>query len=347
VTAVLADQRGSDYAGLSRQVRAARLLDRTPWRYGLRIAATVLFFLACWWALVAIGQSWLVLVPAVLLGVASTQVAFLGHDGGHQQIAATRTGNTVVGLLAGNLLTGLSIGWWIDKHVRHHANPNKEDHDPDIGEGVFAFTTTHAANRAGRLPRAIARNQALLFFPLLTLEGLNLHAASVRWLFRARGGRLRRTELLLLSVHVLAYLGVVLWVLSPVLAVAFVAVHQAVFGLYMGCSFAPNHKGMPIIGAEQKLDYLRRQVVTSRNVRGGWFVDQLLGGLNYQVEHHLFPSMPRTHLRKAQRLVQTYCAQHRIPYTETGLFASYACALRYLHTLGGPLRAAHLAASKA
>jgi fatty acid desaturase len=347
VTAVIADQRGSDYAGLSRQVRDARLLDRTPWRYGLRIAATVLFFLACWWALVAIGQSWLVLVPAVLLGVASTQVAFLGHDGGHQQIAATRTGNTVVGLLAGNLLTGLSIGWWIDKHVRHHANPNKEDHDPDIGEGVFAFTTAQAANRAGRLPRAIARNQAVLFFPLLTLEGLNLHVASVRWLFRARGGRLRRTELLLLSAHMLAYLGVVLWVLSPVLAVAFVAVHQAVFGLYMGCSFAPNHKGMPIIGAEQKLDYLRRQVVTSRNVRGGWFVDQLLGGLNYQVEHHLFPSMPRTHLRKAQRLVQTYCAQHRIPYTETSLFASYACALRYLHTLGEPMRVARLAASKA
>jgi fatty acid desaturase len=347
VTAVIADQRGSDYAGLSRQVRDARLLDRTPWRYGLRIAATVLFFLACWWALVAIGQSWLVLVPAVLLGVASTQVAFLGHDGGHQQIAATRTGNTVVGLLAGNLLTGLSIGWWIDKHVRHHANPNKEDHDPDIGEGVFAFTTAQAANRAGRLPRAIARNQAVLFFPLLTLEGLNLHVASVRWLFRARGGRLRRTELLLLSAHMLAYLGVVLWVLSPVLAVAFVAVHQAVFGLYMGCSFAPNHKGMPIIGAEQKLDYLRRQVVTSRNVRGGWFVDQLLGGLNYQVEHHLFPSMPRTHLRKAQRLVQTYCAQHRIPYTETSLFASYGCALRYLHALGEPLRAARLAASKA
>ena len=347
MTAVPADQRGSDYAGLSRQVRAARLLDRTPWRYGLRIAATVLFFLACWWALVAIGQSWLVLVPAVLLGVASTQVAFLGHDGGHQQIAATRTGNTVVGLLAGNLLTGLSIGWWIDKHVRHHANPNKEDHDPDIGEGVFAFTTAQAANRAGRLPRAIARNQAVLFFPLLTLEGLNLHVASVRWLFRARGERLRRTELLLLSAHMLAYLGVVLWVLSPVLAVAFVAVHQAIFGLYMGCSFAPNHKGMPIIGAEQKLDYLRRQVVTSRNVRGGWFVDQLLGGLNYQVEHHLFPSMPRTHLRKAQRLVQSYCAQHRIPYTETSLFASYACALRYLHTLGEPLRAARLAARKA
>jgi len=78
---------------LSRQVRAARLLDRTPWRYGLRIAATVLFFVACWWA---IGDSWLVLGPAALLGLASTQIAFLGQDGGHQQITATRTGKTVV-----------------------------------------------------------------------------------------------------------------------------------------------------------------------------------------------------------------------------------------------------------
>jgi fatty acid desaturase len=339
VTAAVTDRRGSDYAGLSRQVRAARLLDRTPWRYGLRIAATGLLFVACWWAFMAIGDSWLVLVPAGLLGLASTQVAFLGHDGGHQQIAGTRTGNTVVGLVAGNLLTGLSIGWWVDKHNRHHANPNKEDHDPDIGEGVLAFTTGQAANRTGRLPRAITRNQAVLFFPLLTLEGLNLHAASVRWLCRTRGGKLRRIELSLLFVHVLAYLGAVLWVLSPVQAVTFIAVHQAVFGLYMGCSFAPNHKGMPIIGAEQKLDYLRRQVVTSRTVRGGWFVDQLLGGLNYQVEHHLFPNMPRSHLRKAQRLVQAYCAEHRIPYAETGLLASYACALRYLYALGEPLRA--------
>jgi fatty acid desaturase len=139
-------------------------------------------------------------------------------------------------------------------------------------------------------------------------------------------------------VHVTAYLGGVLWVLSPVHALVFVAVHQAVFGLYMGCSFAPNHKGMPIVGAHEKLDYLRRQVLTSRNIRGGWFVDELLGGLNYQVEHHLFPSMPRPRLRRAQRLVRDYCAQQRITYTETGLFGSYVAALCYLHSLGTPLR---------
>jgi fatty acid desaturase len=95
---------------------------------------------------------------------------------------------------------------------------------------------------------------------------------------------------------------------------------------------------MPIVGAHEKLDYLRRQVLTSRNIRGGWFIDELLGGLNYQVEHHLFPSMPRPRLRRAQRLVRDYCAQQRITYTETGLFSSYVVVLRYLHSLGAALR---------
>jgi fatty acid desaturase len=332
-------QRGSQYAGLSRQIRAARLLDRAPGHYALRIAVTLGCFAACWVALVVVGDSWWALVAAGALGLVSTQVAFLGHDGGHQQIAASRTGNTGVGLVAGNLLTGLSVGWWADKHNRHHANPNREDHDPDIGEGVLVFTTTHAAGRTGRIARLVAANQAALFFPLLTLEGLNLHAGSVRWLIRTPKASLRRTEMLLLALHCAAYLAGVLLVLSPVKALAFVALHQAVFGMYMGCSFAPNHKGMPIIGAHDKVDFLRRQVSTSRNIRGGWFVDQLFGGLNYQIEHHLFPSMPRPHLRRAQRLVRSYCSEHGITYTETGVFASYAIALRYLRRLGEPLRA--------
>jgi fatty acid desaturase len=211
----------------------------------------------------------------------------------------------------------------------------------------LAFTTTHAANRGGPIARMITRNQAFMFFPLLTLEGLNLHVASVNYLRGATSAKLRRTEITLLTVHVLAYLGGVFFVLPPLQALAFIAVHQAVFGLYMGCSFAPNHKGMQIIAADEKVDYLRRQVLTSRNVRGNWFVDQLFGGLNYQIEHHLFPNMPRGNLRRAQAVVRDYCAQHRIPYTETGMVASYSIALRYLHSLGEPLRAAQRASRRA
>jgi fatty acid desaturase len=332
-------RRGSDFAALCRQVRAANLLERRYLHYALRIAVTLTAFAGGWFAFVAVGASWFQLLIAAGLGLVSTQIAFLGHDGAHQQVAATKLANTWVGLLAGNLLTGLSIGWWVDKHNRHHANPNREDHDPDIGEGVLAFTLAHAAERRGPVTRAIARHQRALFFPLLTLEGINLHVASAQWLRGTSCARFRRTELLLLLAHLVAYVGGVLLVLSPTMALAFVGVHQAVFGLYMGCSFAPNHKGMPILAAHDKLDYLRRQVHTSRNVRGGWFTDQLLGGLNYQIEHHLFPSMPRPNLRRAQRMVRRFCAEHHVNYTETGLFASYAIALRYLHAIGEPLRA--------
>jgi fatty acid desaturase len=129
-------------------------------------------------------------------------------------------------------------------------------------------------------------------------------------------------------------------VLSPLQAVAFLVVQQGLFGLYLGCAFAPNHKGMPTLTEADQLDFLRRQVLTSRNVAGSRPVDLVLGGLNYQIEHHLFPTMPRPNLRRAQPLVRAFCAQHGLPYTQASLFGSYAQAIRHLHTVGTPLRSA-------
>jgi fatty acid desaturase len=106
---------------------------------------------------------------------------------------------------------------------------------------------------------------------------------------------------------------------------------QGLFGVYLGCAFAPNHKGMPVLGEGDQLDFLRRQVLTSRIVSGGWPVETLPGGLNYQIEHHLFPSMPQPSLRHGRLLVRAYCAQRGLPYAETGLAASYAEVLRTLH----------------
>jgi fatty acid desaturase len=343
VTATIPLRSGSEYAALSRRVRAAGLLDRRPGHYAVRVALTVTCYAATWAAVALIGDSWAQPAAAVVLAVAFTQVAFLGHDGGHQQIFAGRRANDLFGRLVGNLLVGLSYGWWVGKHNRHHAHPNTEDHDPDIGDGVLAFTTGQAAARTGWLGRAIVRRQAWLFFPLLTLEGINLHVASVLSLRRGAGrstrGGPRQAELLLLAVHLAGYCAGLLAIMSPVKALVFAAVHQGAWGFYMGCAFAPNHKGMLIITADQDVDYLRRQVLTSRNVRGGALVDLLLGGLNYQIEHHLFPNMPRASLRPAGRLVRAHCAELGIPYCETSLLGSYAAALRYLNALGAPLRA--------
>lgn len=338
VTGAVDVRRGSDFAGLCRQVRAARLLERRRGHYAARIAVTGLAFAALWWMFAVVGGSWYQMIVAAAMGMVFTQVAFLGHDGGHQQVCRSRRGNDTIGVLAGDLLVGLSYGWWVDKHSRHHAHPNQEGYDPDIGDGVLAFTTTQVAARGGAVGRLVARHQAWLFFPLLTLEGINLHVASLRSLLQRRSARYRRVELALFGLHVVGYLGAVFLVLSPVKALVFIAIHQGVFGLYMGCSFAPNHKGMPIIPEGADVDFLRRQVLTSRNVRGGWFTDLLLGGLNYQVEHHLFPNMPRPSLRRAQALVRAYCHDHRITYTETSLVGSYLAALRHLHALGAPLR---------
>jgi len=261
-----------------------------------------------------------------------TQLGFLGHEAGHRQLFRSRRANEVVGLLSGNLGIGLSIGWWVDKHNRHHAHPNDAGRDPDVGAGGIVFTEAAARSRRG-LAGLLVRSQAFLFFPLLTFEAIALRVASVRALVRGEA-RFNPLETVLLGAHLAGYLTVVLLVLSPGQALAFVAVHQGLLGLYLGCSFAPNHKGMPMPGEGDDLDFLRRQVLTARNVRGGWLVDVALGGLNYQIEHHLFPSMPRANLRRAQPLVRDFCADRAVPYLETTLFASYAQALRHLHAVG-------------
>jgi fatty acid desaturase len=323
---------GSLYAVLLRQVKDAGLFERRTGYYVWKIGVTVALLVAGWTGFVLIGDSWWQLAVAAFLAFVFAQLGFLGHDAGHRQISGSRRVTDTIGLLHADLGIGLSFGWWIDKHSRHHAHPNQEGKDPDIEIGALAFTPSQAGNR-GRLAALVYRYQAYLFFPLLLLEAVNLHVASVGALARS-GVRHRAWEAVLFTVHAAGYLSAVFLVLSPVKAVVFIVVQQGLFGLYLGCSFAPNHKGMAILAADDRTDYLRRQVLTSRNVRGGWLIDFALGGLNYQVEHHLFPSMPRPNLRRSQALVREFCRQHDLSYCETSLIGSYAQALRHLHSVG-------------
>ena len=321
---------------LSRQVKQAGLLDRRLRYYAWKIAITAAAFVAGWTAFALIGNSWWQLGIAAFLAVIFGQIGFLGHDAGHRQVFGSRRANYILGVLHGNLGIGLSYGWWVGKHNRHHAHPNTEDADPDIMISALAFSAGRARASRG-LTRLIFRYQAYLFFPMLFLEAVNLHTASIRALARP-ASRHRAWEAALLAVHVAGYFAAVFLVLSPVKAVAFILVQQGLFGFYLGSSFAPNHKGMPVLDKADKTDFLRRQVLTSRNVRGGWLTDNALGGLNYQIEHHLFPSMPRPSLRRAQPLIAAFCVDHGLTYTETSLFGSYAQALTYLNQVGRQTR---------
>jgi fatty acid desaturase len=330
--------RWSDYSQLSRQIKQAGLLDRRHGYYTAKLILNLVLLAAGGAALVALGDSWWQLVTAAYLAVVFTQLAFVGHDAGHRQIFRSRRANNLVGLVHANLLVGVSFGWWVGKHDRHHSNPNHEDLDPDIDIPALAFTAGQARDKRG-LARLVARYQAFLFFPLLLLEAAQLHVASAKAILRDTG-RATVVEALLLVLHFVGYVTALFLVLSPLQAAVFVLVQQGLFGLYLGCSFAPNHKGMPTLTKADELDFLRTQVLTSRNVRGSRLVDFLLGGLNYQIEHHLFPSMPRPNLRRAQPLIRAFCHQHDLPYTEATMLGSYAEALRYLHSVGAPLRPA-------
>jgi fatty acid desaturase len=334
--------RWSEYTQLSRQIKQAGLLDRRRGWYAARIGLNLTLLAAGWVSFAIIGESWWQLVTAAFLAVVFTQIAFVGHDAGHRQIFRSRRANDRVGLLHANLLTGVSFDWWVGKHNRHHSNPNHEDLDPDVSITALAFTADQASSKHG-LVRLIARYQAWLFFPLLLLEAAHLHLASIKAILRG-SGRANTVEGLLLVAHLAGYATALLLVLSPLQAVAFVVVQQGLFGLYLGCSFAPNHKGMPTLTAADQLDFLRRQVLTSRNVAGSRLVDFVLGGLNYQIEHHLFPSMPRPNLRRAQPMIRAFCQHHGLLYTEASLLASYAEAVRHLHAVGAPLRPAMVAA---
>jgi fatty acid desaturase len=324
----------SSFPELARAIRRSGLFDRRPLYYAVTIGLSLTAFAAGWTALVLIGNSWATLGIAAFLGVMFTQFGFLGHDAGHQQIFASRRANRLFGLLVGNALIGLSFGWWVPKHTAHHAHPNEVGRDPDIGDGgAYLTPASGAAAPQRRLDALLARWQAPLFFPLMLLRSIGMHVLGAKSLLRQRD-RIAAAELSLMALHSALYLSAVLWVLSPVKALAFVVVQQAVFSVYLGCSFAPNHKGMPLVDDGLELGFAERQVITARNVSGGPLVTLLLGGLNYQIEHHLFPSMPRANLKRAQGAVKEFCHASGFGYREDSVVGSLRQILRHLAEAG-------------
>jgi len=328
---------GSDFARLNRRINELGLLERRPAYYAVRLSVVGLLLAGGWAAFFLVGSSWWTLAVAAFLAIVFAQVALVAHDLAHRQVFRTKRPSEIFGRLAGNVGVGMSYGWWMDKHTRHHNNPNHDDLDPDVAPEVLIWATESAVGRRG-LKAFITRHQAGLFFPLLTLLGIDLKISSVKAL---RAGTVKRPglEAALMVLHFVVYFAVIFTVLSPLQAVAFILVHQALFGVYLGMTFAPNHKGMPHPTGDE--DYLRKQVLTSRNVKGGWVVNTALGGLNYQIEHHLFPGMPTPNLKKAQPIVQAYCAEIGVAYESTSLVESYRQALSHLHEVGAPARAEH------
>ncbi|MDF1479910.1 acyl-CoA desaturase [Leifsonia sp. H3M29-4] len=323
----------SEFSALLHTVRDAGLLRRRVGFYVAVFAGITVAMAAAWAGLVLLQDTWYVLIIAAVMGALFTQYAFITHELAHRQVFTSGKTNDFAGRFMADLVVGISYSWWMSKHTRHHANPNTVDKDPDIETDFIIFQKEKAV---GLRPFAgfLAKRQGYLFFPALLLEGLNLHMHAFKTVFSPGKVDKRALEIVLLLVRNVGLVAIVFAILPLGAGFAFLGVMLAVFGVYMGASFAPNHKGMPILPKGSKVDFLRRQVLTSRNITSGVFMNHVMGGLNYQVEHHLFPSMPRPHLKRAGEIVREYCESRGIPYTEVGLFTSYGIVIRYLNEVG-------------
>ena len=196
----------SRYSELIKTVRDEGLLERRHGYYWLQIGAHVAAFFAIWVGFFLLGNSWFQLILAAALGVIVTQFGFLGHDAAHRQMFTSSTWNSWTARILAGAFAGLSFAWWRTKHNMHHKGPNLEGYDPDIGPGAIAFTPGIVAQRSSGFAGWFVKRQGWLFFPLLTLEGLNLHAESVRTAMdKSSKQPWRRVELSLVVTRLAVY----------------------------------------------------------------------------------------------------------------------------------------------
>jgi fatty acid desaturase len=325
------------YAELKRAIKKDGLMERQPAYYAGKTALT-LGLLAVGVALLFVsGSLWFQMLNAVYMAFVFGQISLLAHDFGHRQPGAlsART-NDFVTLLLGNGLLGMSREWWVEKHNRHHGHPNQMDTDPDIDIPLLAFEEDQAFEKRG-VARFVTKHQAVLIFPLAFLQAISMFRSSVGFI---TSGEAKRpvAEALAIVTHFVLYFGLLFSVLEPLTAVLFVVVHRGLWGVYLVSVFAPNHKAMPILESDSEVGFLHRQVLTSRNVFAHPITDFWYGGLNYQIEHHLFPRMPRNKLKKAQPIIKDFCRKYEIPFHETSVLQSYREILHHLHEVGAPLR---------
>jgi fatty acid desaturase len=334
--------RTNQYAQLKRLIKQNGLLDRQPAYYTGKTVFTLILLAVSMALLFVLGDAWFQLLNAAYLAFVFVQISLLSHDFGHRQFTFhSSRNNDWLTLIFGNFLLGLSRQWWIDKHNEHHGHPNQTDLDPDVDIPLLAFEEEQALDKRG-LARFVVKYQAVLIFPLSLLQSLSMLRSSIEFL-AAKKAKSTLVEALMICAHFALYFGLLFWVLEPLQALLFIAVHRGLFGTYMVSIFAPNHKAMPVLERDSKVDFLRRQVLTSRNVIAHPITDFWYGGLNYQIEHHLFPRLPRNKLKEAQPIIRGFCRDHSIAYHETSVLQSYREILQHLHEVGAPLREARKA----
>lgn len=317
----------SDFADLQQRIREAGLLEKSPRPAAIEFAITFVMFLLSVGILFLTQNTILILLDAIFLAFLYGRFGLIAHDCGHMQVFRSVRMNNLWGHICGTVI-GLSHPWWNDKHNKHHAHTNHNHFDPDIDLPILAYSEEQAQRKKG-IARFIVKHQAWFFFPIQLLAAVSLRKSSWQYILLEGKRKDFPLDLSLSCLHAVLYLSIVFFTLTWWQAILFILVHQHMWSFYITSIFAPNHKGMPVLEGET-VDFMREQILTARNIRPNLLTDFYYGHLNYQIEHHLFPTMPRHNLKPAKKIVKEFCREKGIHYHETSILMAYKEILAHM-----------------
>jgi len=280
---------------------------------------------------------WWIAIPLIpILAVLCTATAMLGHEGSHRSFSTSPVRNGMMSYFAFPLFSGLSTLYWREKHDRlHHGHPNVEGVDPDIKP--FPFVSSRGDHeRCGPKLRWFQRNlQRWVFWPMATLMALGMRRSSLVHLFRYPGRNGGRDaawwiELACLVVHYVGWLVISSLIWGPLAGFALYAALWAAVGVCLALVFAPAHMGLPVTDGQQH-DWIH-QLETTRNLELPRLVSFFFIGLDYQVEHHLFPKIPHQNLSRAAEITAAWCKREGVPYQSEPYLDALGDAARFIAT---------------
>lgn len=307
------------FGNLIQEIDLLNLSDHTPVRHGLTFLILILALMLSFGVLLYTNSLWWQIGNGVFMAFITVQIALVGHDCSHGQIFSSWKHSRAAGRFILTLFCGVSEAGWYEKHNAHHKHVNRQDRDPDLGI-PFIFSPIQAATKGPLVRRYIRPYQHLLFFLALPFVYPNF----IFWTFKrffAKWNRATFFEFLFLCAHFLLWVALPVLVLPLPVAIVFIGVQFAIIGIYMSVAFAPNHKGELVTPADEETTW-RHQIELTRNLAPSRFRFFLLGGLDYQIEHHLFPTMSRFHYPRIQPVVKRFCDTHGLRYHETSWWGS-------------------------
>lgn len=268
-------------------------------------------------------------VALVTLAVSMLGVSTNTHTSSHYATSESRSLNELLTYFGYPFFVGYSATFWWHKHLRvHHPAPNVIGLDGDADLLPFFALNTGELEGASKLRRMYYRVQWAVIPVAIFANSFNMQVAGWRHLIGALRDPGRRRpahwfDLAALLLHWLVWIGVPMYVFPVDRALAFYVLRGGLFSYALFIAFAPAHfppEALFLDRDSKQVDPILLQTSTTVNFRAGWLGRLLCAGVDFQIEHHLFPGMSHVHYPAASRLVKAYCDAHGYPYRTLGWF---------------------------